>query len=139
DPLLEGSPLTYTITVTNNGPSTATGVRLTDALPAATTFVSATPTLGSCTGTSTVSCNIGTLANGASATVTIVVIPTIAGSISNTATVTSGTTDNTTSNNSATATTRVNAFQRITISGQKFNDSDADSVKDPGEVGLADW
>ncbi|PKV51821.1 putative repeat protein (TIGR01451 family) [Aquimarina sp. MAR_2010_214] len=39
----EGSNVTYTITVTNNGPAQATNVVLTDVLPAGVTFVSATP------------------------------------------------------------------------------------------------
>ncbi|MFD2564890.1 T9SS type B sorting domain-containing protein, partial [Aquimarina rubra] len=39
----EGGTVNYTITVTNNGPATATNVSLTDALPTGVTFVSATP------------------------------------------------------------------------------------------------
>lgn len=88
DPVGIGNNLTYTVTVTNNGPATATGVTLTDTLPANVTFVSATPSQGSCTGTSTINCNIGTLNSGVSRTVTIVVTPTVAGGISNTASVT---------------------------------------------------
>ena len=37
-----GTNTTYTITVTNNGPSTVTGATVSDLLPAGTTFVSAT-------------------------------------------------------------------------------------------------
>ncbi len=44
--VLAGTNLTYTIVVTNNGPSPATGVTLTDTLPANVTFVSATDSLG---------------------------------------------------------------------------------------------
>src|SRR5207244_12664541 len=39
-----GTNITYTITLTNNGPSNAQSVSLTDAVPTATTFVSATQT-----------------------------------------------------------------------------------------------
>ncbi len=108
DPVTVGSNLTYTITVTNNGPSAANGVTVTDTLPANVTFVSVTPTQGSCSGTSTVTCNLGPLANGANATVTIVVTPTIAGGLSNTAAVTAIETDPNTANNTATAVTTVN-------------------------------
>jgi uncharacterized repeat protein (TIGR01451 family) len=113
DPVTVGSNLTYTITVKNNGPSTATGVTMTDPLPATVTFVSATPSQSNCTGTATVTCNLGSLTNGASATVTIVVTPTQAGSLSNTATVAANETDPNLSNNSATEPTTVNA-----VSGQ---------------------
>ncbi|MGH2670667.1 MAG: beta-propeller fold lactonase family protein, partial [bacterium] len=46
DPVVKGSPLTYTLTVTNQGPATATGVTLQDPLPSDVTFVSAAPTEG---------------------------------------------------------------------------------------------
>ena len=46
---------------------------MTDPLPARTGFVSATPSQGACSGTTTVTCELGTLADGASATITLVV------------------------------------------------------------------
>jgi uncharacterized repeat protein (TIGR01451 family) len=115
DPVLAGQNLTYTITVTNGGPSTATGVTVTDTLPAGVTFVSATPSQGSCSGTSTVTCNLGSLTNGASATITIIVTPTTTGTISNTASVTSGVTDPNTSNNSASQSTTVDPSANLAI------------------------
>lgn len=115
DPVLLGENLTYTITVNNAGPNSAYGVTMADTLPAGVTLVSATPSQGSCTGTSTVSCSLGTVANGASATVTIIVTPTTTGSKSNTATVTSTTADPNTSNNSSTATTMVNPSANLSI------------------------
>jgi uncharacterized repeat protein (TIGR01451 family) len=42
DPVVAGSNLTYTITVTNAGPNNARSVQLTDPVPASTTFVSFT-------------------------------------------------------------------------------------------------
>src|SRR5438309_3810316 len=66
DPAIAGGNLAYTITVTNNGPNAATGVSVTDALPSGASFVSVTPSQGTCTGTSTVVCNLGTLNNSRS-------------------------------------------------------------------------
>lgn len=109
DPVTAGSSLTYTITITNNGTDTATGVMLTDTLPGSVTFVSSTPSQGFCSGTAVVTCSIVSLANSASATVAIVVTPTAAGTITNTASVTAAETDTNTANNSATQSTTVSA------------------------------
>src|SRR2546426_895241 len=120
DPVSVGSNLTYTITVTNNGPDSATGVTVSDPLPPNTTFVSATPSQGSCTGTSTVVCNLGTLANAARATITIVVRPTSAGTITNTASVTANEVDPNSANNTATQVTTVSG-PRVTLSTTSLN------------------
>ena len=107
-----GATLTYTLTVTNGGPSTATNVVLTDTLPTgAVTFVSATPDQGSCSGTSTVACNLGTLVNGVSTTVTIKVTVNhgFKGTLTNTASVTATQNDPVSSDDSTTETTSVTA------------------------------
>ena len=100
-----GIPLSYRIVATNNGPAAATNVTVTDALPAGVTFVSSLATQGACSGTTTVTCNLGTLASGASAVVTITVTPTAQGQLANTATVTAGESDFDTANNSSSITT----------------------------------
>src|SRR4029077_8146201 len=61
------SAVTFTITATNHGPSNATGVQVTDLIPAGLTFVSATPSIGTYD-TATGVWNIGPLANLGSAT-----------------------------------------------------------------------
>ncbi len=66
-----GNTITYTITVTNGGPSAATNVRLTDVVPAGLTFVSATPSGSTTYVSGTGLWTIGSLANAASATLTI--------------------------------------------------------------------
>ena len=65
-----GSPITFTATVRNDGPSAAGTVNLTDVLPAGLTLRSVTPSRGSCTGAS---CNLGDLPAGTTAQVVIVV------------------------------------------------------------------
>lgn len=102
-PYTTGNAITYTIVVANAGPGAATNVVVTDILPAGATFNSATPTQGSCAGTATVTCTLGTLANGASASIALVVTPNSSGSLSNTATVTATNTDGNAGNNASTA------------------------------------
>ncbi|HSD24512.1 MAG TPA: hypothetical protein VLB79_09320 [Solirubrobacterales bacterium] len=111
DPVVRGNNLTYTIRVRNGGPLDATAVVVTDNLPNAADvdFVSATSPAGAgaCQKAgNVVTCNLGTVANGASQTATIVVKTKKSGTLSNTATVASPE-DNTPANNSATAATTV--------------------------------
>jgi uncharacterized repeat protein (TIGR01451 family) len=104
-----GTNVTYTIKVKNNGPDTATEVELTDVLPGTVNLVSVTPSAGSCTGTSTIVCDLGILANGTEVTVIIVVTTTAPGTLTNTASVTLAETDTNPSNNIATAQERTAA------------------------------
>jgi uncharacterized repeat protein (TIGR01451 family) len=100
-----GSNLTESFTVTNNGTAGATGVTLTDPLPAGVKFVSATGGITPVNGVVTFS--LGSLAAGASTSVTIVVTPTTAGAVSDTATVGMDQTDPTPADNSVTLPTTV--------------------------------
>jgi uncharacterized repeat protein (TIGR01451 family) len=69
-----GSNVTYVITVANNGPNVATNVMVTDTLPSNTFLVSCVSSVGNCGFFyPVVSGNFGSLANGAQATLTIVV------------------------------------------------------------------
>ena len=107
DPVVSGSPLTYTISVVNAGPNTATDVAITDTLPAGVTLVSAVPSQGSCAGTTVVVCSLGTLNIEQSASVTITVTPSTSGQITNTAFVAAAQNDPDPANNIATQTTTV--------------------------------
>jgi len=82
-------PLSYTLTVTNNGPDDARSAVVDDTLPWGTTFVSATASQGSCWGGEWgfIQCDLGALASRAKATVALVVTPTAPAEITNTATV----------------------------------------------------
>jgi len=107
NPAQVGVTLSYRITATNNGPAVATNVNVIDTLPASVTFGSATTTQGNCNGTSAVNCNLGTLAVGASAIVTINVTPSAAGQITNSATVNASESDFDSTSNSSTITTLI--------------------------------
>lgn len=68
------STLTITITVNNLGPAAATNVVLTEQLPAGATFVSSSPGAPTCSLSGlTLTCNLGSLAAGASVQIKIVV------------------------------------------------------------------
>jgi uncharacterized repeat protein (TIGR01451 family) len=119
-----GSPLTYTVSVSNHGPSAAQNAVLTDAVPDGTTFVSETQLGGplfncstpSSVGGGTVSCTAGSLAAGSSAAFQVVVqTGTTAASVVNTATAISGTPDPDLSNNSAVATTTVTPLAVVSL------------------------
>ena len=120
DPVVAGNQLTYTVTVTNNGPSTILSsdtFTVTDLLPV--NFVAMSwsypgnyvPGIGTWNGV--------TLASGQSVTLTIVgtIIPDATGTLSNTATVTppAGVTDPNPNNNVATSTTTVNRVAAMTV------------------------
>ncbi len=99
--------ITWTMVITNNGPDEATGVTLSDPMPAGNTYVSSSTTQGTCTGGATLSCDIGDMGVEASVTVTLVTTPSTTGDQTNTVTVTGNETDSNPDNNTATATVQV--------------------------------
>jgi uncharacterized repeat protein (TIGR01451 family) len=103
-----GELLTYTLAISHaSGPSAAAGATVTDTLPGGLTFVTAFASQGTCSGTQTVTCNLGTIARGATATVTIQTRPGQVDRITNTAVSASTTQDPNPLNNRASATTDV--------------------------------
>lgn len=72
DPVLPGDNLIYSVDYINNGPSIATTVEIIDVLPADVSFVSASA--GCSEGSGVVTCDIGTVAPGASGQVVIEVV-----------------------------------------------------------------
>ena len=108
DPVAVGSNLTYTVTVSNNGPAAANNVLASDTPPAGATLVSFTSSQGSCTIVSgTIWCALGSIAPSGSATVTVVVSPTASGTLVNTASVQADEVDFVSANNSSSASTTV--------------------------------
>jgi uncharacterized repeat protein (TIGR01451 family) len=102
-----GVNTTITVSVKNKGPNSAANVSLVDATPADAIFVSATPSQGSCSGNAQLSCNLGSLSSGTTATVALVVTPTSAGTLTDTAIAAATSADPNDANNIASSTTSV--------------------------------
>jgi uncharacterized repeat protein (TIGR01451 family) len=66
NPALAAQVLTYTVQVTNAGPSASSSVDLTVTLPDEVTFISASPSMYNCTGSPVVSCSIPNMDPGIS-------------------------------------------------------------------------
>jgi uncharacterized repeat protein (TIGR01451 family) len=108
-----GSNLTYTITVTNCGPAPATGVFLTNFLPAGATVVSSNSSQGtgwSVGASNTLICNLGNLPTNVVATATLVITPPVNDlgfSVTNTVTAAANETDAYTGDNTASVVTAI--------------------------------
>lgn len=112
--LAVGNNQSYTVHITNEGPNDATGVTVADTLPAELTFVSATPSQGVCQGTSSISCDLGSMLSPSSASITItatVNAPGTGNTITNQASVSATESDPNLANNSASAVTNVLDFE----------------------------
>lgn len=121
DPVGAGDTLTYTISVTNQGPSDATNVVLQDMLPQSVTLLSAITSQGVCNGALQVSCSLGNIQLAGSATITLDVAPQSIGLITNSTSVSSDEYDPDASNNSATEDTIVIQHGLL---GNYYNNSD---------------
>jgi uncharacterized repeat protein (TIGR01451 family) len=104
-----GTNLTYTLTVSNLGPDTAQNVVVTDTLPAGTTYVSAFSPGWNITQTGgVITATTASLPSGLTQNIIVTItVPSVAGNITNTASVTSSTPDPNPSNNTSTVTTTV--------------------------------
>ena len=118
DPVAAGSNLSYTLTVANAGPLDATGVTVTDTLPAGETLVSSSPGSPTCIESSgTLSCALGTLTSGTTATIEVqlAVDPSTRGSLTNTVSVAGNETDPDPANDTSTATTSVTGEADLSV------------------------
>ena len=104
-----GDIINFTIIVTNFGPDNATGVIFTDTIPTSMTYVSAAPSQGTCSGTTTIICNLGGLANGVSANIIIAVRMTAIGAADNIASVLANEFDPILANNTAAVSVNITA------------------------------
>jgi uncharacterized delta-60 repeat protein/uncharacterized repeat protein (TIGR01451 family) len=111
DPITIGGDLTYLYSITNFGPSTATGVVFTNFLPAGVQYISSVHSTGGSStynpANNTLDCNVGTLASGAGMTITVVVRPTAPGTITSIATIRGTQPDVNPANNTAAVKTTV--------------------------------
>ena len=116
-----GRPVSYDIKITNKGDASATDTVLTDTIPSGVTAVKASD--GGKASGSSVMWNIGTLAAGATRTVSISYTPTAAGTVSNTVKAT------------AVCAEGVSASAKTTISGIAAILLEVVDIEDPIEVG----
>jgi len=121
-----GTTTTYVATVTNAGPAGATNVVFTAQPPSTGTIVSATASSAQCSTSPAIVCDLGGLANGASATVTVLVAQLSAGQSTLAAQVTGSENDPNTVNNQASAT--------VTVSGSTYSPTPVATSINPAAV-----
>ncbi|MFN8459054.1 MAG: FG-GAP-like repeat-containing protein, partial [Anaerolineae bacterium] len=124
DPVSAGATLTYTLRITNTGPTTATYLLVTDTLPSGVAFVSISGAGWNCgQGGGVVTCTRPSLGVGAAPTIVITTTaPIAAGVITNTATVTGAVIDAVMGNNTVTVTTTVSPVTTLVVNSA--NDAD---------------
>jgi len=125
NPVVAGTNVTYTIAVSNAGPSSASNVVVKDTLPAEVRVLTVAPSVGSCTAgipgnpLQPLTCTLGSMATAGSATITVMarVDPSVPDGtvINNNGTVSSAVSDPNNGNNSATAALTVNAQSDLAI------------------------
>jgi len=123
NPVNVGGLLIYTLTIANRGPLAASNIVVSDGLPTGVTLIRTSASQGSCTGTVNITCSLGTLANGATATVTLATTPTLAGVVTNVAAVNSPTPDPIILNNYSVLLTQVHAVAPVAGSPLALNAS----------------
>lgn len=134
NPVLKDARLDYTIRLQNFGPADATGISVTYTLPAGAEFHSVggnpspsctTPSVG---GTGTVTCNLGSLANGGIRDLTISVTPRVVGTLPARFTATTTSPDADPSNNTWTLNTTVGIAPAVITINETIFVSDAPAV-----------
>ncbi len=110
DPAIPGASVTYVLTVSNLGPAQASDVHLDEVLSLSVAVDSATPSQGSCTvGAHSASCDLGPIASGSVATITVVTTPSAPGTVTAASSVSSPELDVDSANNAFPVQTTVEA------------------------------
>ncbi|HEY4279003.1 MAG TPA: DUF11 domain-containing protein [Conexibacter sp.] len=112
--LVGSGTITYTLKVTNHGPGVASGVQVLDTPSLPIKVRSIRASAGRCATTTPIRCDLGTLANGATATVRVVAQPMAPGTLRNSASVTSDVPDPNPGNNIDSTSTKVQGLLKIT-------------------------
>lgn len=135
-----GEPFQWTLTATNNGPSNAENVIVSDTLPSGLTITGAVTYTGATSGSCSVSgqvvtCSLGTRAPSDVVTITVPVrVSGAAASYSNTASVGTDSVDPVSANNTSTASVNV---VRSSLAGVVFEDLNNDGVQNGAELGIS--
>lgn len=152
-------PFYWVLTLTNAGPGDSQVTTISDTLPAGLALYTppagapapynaapynagvrwstnnAAPTSGACSGSTTLSCSIGVLESGKTATVLVPVVATTTGNRTNCASATTSEVDPNLGNNTGVCATV--AVQASQLAGAVFHDQDTDGIRDAGEAGIA--
>jgi uncharacterized repeat protein (TIGR01451 family) len=125
-----GPNVSYAATVFNEGPQGSSGVILTESLPSGLQLVSAQPSQGTCSGTTTITCDLGMMVEPSVASVQFTVTPVAAGTFSDALQVAATTADLNPKNNSAsfTITAVLPADLAITASASEATGKIGDKV-----------
>ena len=124
NPVIAGNPLTYSLRITNLGPSLATGVTVTDSLPAGVTFTAASVGCSYDNTSGRVRCSLGEVGVGSVVTPTVAVRvnPSSQGSLRNNALIGSGDIDINSANNQTVLTTTVTTSADLVVSVLESSD-----------------
>ena len=134
--LYSGTSFPFLLTVTNTGPANATGVMVTNTLPAGLDFVSALASQGGAGAVGgVVTCNLGTINAHAGATVKITVKASATGTFTNVATVTADQIDLDLNNNTGSLTATVQGVQSFTVSEPTVQTNGAFRLTLSGQAG----
>ena len=127
--VLVRSSVTYSVTVTNNGPDTATNVSITDVPSGGQTLITGGALACAAGGSLPGTCHIGSLPSGASVSFTVQMSPDVLGSISNTVSVSADQPDPVAANNTASASVAVVRPPTFSGSGSATVDGTMDAAE----------